>query len=1023
MFDHCTFLIIVSEDLSTKEYEKLYDSLISNYATKIYFKPEHDTSKNYMNPPSITNIITANNHIDFIEYQDAKNSMLSITTPDWVYESMNANKLLSYKNYNPDPSFFFKDLFICCSDNLPDGDRELIYGAVKAFGGNYLDALTKYTTHLISQDLGNEKAIIANSIIPIQVNSNDSKQPVSIKIVQPEWIEHCITMGKKIKEDSYILQDFTNNNLDLCLGYQNTSDGIDHMDDDSEGFVKLSNKESPNSLDFILNKNFFISSDFNLSPRLSTSVRALINKFGGAVQDSFDENSLDIYLGKYRSGEYYQKASLNKNVIVGNLLWLYTIMVNKKWILPLNSNILNYPIPPNPLKAFKNLKISISNYSGDSRKYLTKLISILGGTFTKTLSKENDILICARREGKKYDAAKKKWINEGAQVKVVNHLWLEDCFVNWSKLDESSDKYINFGNENLGMEPLIGRVKLNEVALKRWYLNNEFSSEADMTSNIDDSMSEDECTQSRKEKEETQTQLKVRETSIKEEKKEHTTKDDDTQFSSDSEEEENGDNSVQPQPLVKNENSTIVKPTSSQIRDVQQEVSNYMNSSPYKKEPLVKDSLFKESTPQTKSKSRTDEDVSKTTPSMVASHKQADESTQESSQDEDYPEPSTNKKESVQNDLTTSQLEETPPCLKDSDPVFVREEIQASSKKITPKVKKEKTPTSKKSKVSKDQSPDTKGASPTTPSDNSEPTLPLIQPASHSRYGGRSAAKKAALKLHDNMSDLNQYQQVKKSNKKMQSYFDNLNNASLPSSSESNSNSTSKRSLEESEESPVSKKQYQIIAIMTGSDIELTKTDYSKLKDLGIIFITDFSSPKSPNILFAPKLLRTEKFLRSLSKVNKIIHPKYLTDLLSEENKENNLNINDYSLEKIDPSTETELNYENIGNSTAPIFHNLNFNLSINLNGGIDVISRILKDHGMKDYKEIKQSTKLKDEKNIMTNKDNDEKTILIANKSKDTKLINNFKKEVDDSIVLNWNWCVKSIFQMELQDYEEYKV
>ena len=37
----------------------------------------------------------------------------------------------------------------------------------------------------------------------------------------------------------------------------------------------------------------------------------------------------------------------------------------------------------------------------------------------------------------------------------------------------------------------------------------------------------------------------------------------------------------------------------------------------------------------------------------------------------------------------------------------------------------------------------------------------------------------------------------------------------------------------------------------------------------------------------------------------------------------------------------------------------MNFNLSSNLNGGIDVISRVLKDHGMNKYKEIKTPNNL----------------------------------------------------------------
>lgn len=73
----------------------------------------------------------------------------------------------------------------------------------------------------------------------------------------------------------------------------------------------------------------------------------------------------------------------------------------------------------------------------------------------------------------------------------------------------------------------------------------------------------------------------------------------------------------------------------------------------------------------------------------------------------------------------------------------------------------------------------------------------------------------------------------------------------------------------------------------------------------------------------------------------------------------------------------------------------MNFNLSSNLNGGIDVISRVLKDHGMNKYKEIKTPNNLS-KSLIKTNYKSDEKIILIANKKKDTKLINNFKNQLN---------------------------
>lgn len=63
--------------------------------------------------------------------------------------------------------------------------------------------------------------------------------------------------------------------------------------------------------------------------------------------------------------------------------------------------------------------------------------------------------------------------------------------------------------------------------------------------------------------------------------------------------------------------------------------------------------------------------------------------------------------------------------------------------------------------------------------------------------------------------------------------------------------------------------------------IELSKSDIQKLRTIGIKIVNDIDNNTSLNTLIAPKILRTEKFLRSLSKVDKIIHPNYLVNIIN----------------------------------------------------------------------------------------------------------------------------------------------
>ena len=69
--------------------------------------------------------------------------------------------------------------------------------------------------------------------------------------------------------------------------------------------------------------------------------------------------------------------------------------------------------------------------------------------------------------------------------------------VQWHKVDSSLDKYKNFGDESIGMEPWVGRAHLDQEVLKQWYEDEEKTA-SDSSGNIDDSMTEDESTKSKR---------------------------------------------------------------------------------------------------------------------------------------------------------------------------------------------------------------------------------------------------------------------------------------------------------------------------------------------------------------------------------------------------------------------------------------------------------------------------------------------------------------------------------------------
>lgn len=878
MFQGSAFLVVVSEEFTEEEVNDTVSMLEQNNA-KVFIKEEHDNEVNYLGTEAVSN--TPIDHIicktvEFIEYNLAQISMIPITTPEWVFDSVSRAKISNPKVYSPDPKLFLKDTFVCVADNLPVGDKEAIYGGVRAFGGQYLDDLTRYTTHLIAMDMNNDKSVIATSAIN---TTQDNGDKIDIKIVLPHWIDDCLKMGKKLDEEPYMLP--SPSLLNRTLG------AIDSPVITDDDILPINSSKSS----FLDNKLFYISPDYNISDRLTNAIGALIKKHGGKVTTQFNPKVVDIYIGQYRAGEPYISSCKSNRIIVGNLQWLYSIIVTNKWKLPINSNLLHYPIPPTPIPEFQKLKISVTNYSGDARFYLSKLITILGGTFTKTLTRDNDFLVAAKPEGKKYEAANVKWKSEdGNNIKIVNHLWLEECFANWKLIEYERPQFQFLGNNANGVEKLLCKTKLNQNVLENWYNLDNMESEKE---NVADSMSEDESTQP---------------------KNRHTK-------------------------------------------------TNTTNKS-----PLTNDSI-------------TDENI---------------EEKEEEEEEEDKQQ-------------------------------HIKAKEDESIKSANAKVKASALP----SEIGKEVD------------DKALPETPIIG------RSGRSAKQKAVNKLHLDMNDLNDYQQMSKSSRKMKSYMEELEKSTSAKRKAESVNKdtdtidTPVKSKKRKLESPRPDSSNKIVAIITGceNEITLTRQDTQHLNHIGIKVLSDYSTKQGINTLIAPRILRTAKFLRSLSQVDKIIHPNYLIDILKklnssqeidEEQLSKEFSISDYSLDKVisvktinqelGVTNAKENGLANLLNTTnrGIIFQDLKINLSNNLVGGIQVISEILESHGLSGAKSIKSLTAA-NTKTLLTNDDG--KIIMVAHKSKDAKLIASFKKNVQNGVIVEWDWCVKSIFKMKLEDFDSYQL
>ncbi|KAJ7496784.1 BRCT domain-containing protein [Mycena latifolia] len=144
----------------------------------------------------------------------------------------------------------------------------------------------------------------------------------------------------------------------------------------------------------------------------------------------------DVFVTRYRTGPAFFKA-WREGKKMGTLSWLLSVQVTSIFTSPLDQ-LLHFPIPRGPVEGFDKHEISITNYTGESREYLKKLVALMGGNFTPSLSTKNTVLVASQKSGSKTSKAE-EW-----SIPVVNHTWLEDCFLRRQSFTPTLPKYISY---------------------------------------------------------------------------------------------------------------------------------------------------------------------------------------------------------------------------------------------------------------------------------------------------------------------------------------------------------------------------------------------------------------------------------------------------------------------------------------------------------------------------------------------------------------------------------------------------
>ncbi|KAI9713783.1 MAG: hypothetical protein M1820_000513 [Bogoriella megaspora] len=394
---------------------------------------------------------------DFPDYDNAVDNFVPVVRPLWIESCVQKKRLVPVKAFNPDPSLFFTGITITCAEDIPEGDKNAIIGGVLAMGGAYSQILSTAVTHVVALTLDNKKC---HSV---------EKKDHPCRIVLPHWFDDCLKLRRRLDEEPYLLPD-----PDI-LRPHNDKAVLDHKE--NQNVAGICNKPSNEGLPEIIaglsssspsksrkilrafaGRHLMLSEDLDISPHLRTALEDIIRSSDGYITGSVTE--ADTFVCQYRDGSDYIRAS-RSGKDVGTLIWLYHMIAVNKWTNPTN-RLLHYPIPRDGLDGLRDLRISVSNYSGDARSYLQQLIAASGAEFTKTMGQNNTHLITGHRSSEKCDAAR-EW-----NVNIVNHLWLEESYAKEKIQTLTDSRYTHFPERsNLG--EVVGQTGIDKTVVKQNY--------------------------------------------------------------------------------------------------------------------------------------------------------------------------------------------------------------------------------------------------------------------------------------------------------------------------------------------------------------------------------------------------------------------------------------------------------------------------------------------------------------------------------------------------------------------------
>ncbi|KAI9597717.1 BRCT domain-containing protein [Syncephalis fuscata] len=375
---------------------------------------------------------------DFTEYEEVNARNIHVVTPTWVQRAIRNGYTHRPEYYSTDSERFLSGIVVATSQ-IPDIDRDAIFGGVEAFGGQWQEKMVKEVTHLIALSSGGPR-----------YESAMQHPELGIKVVLPHWLDDCFRLRRRIPEVSSV----SISNPPLLqehpwIASTNMTTAV--IDADTETSDQNESATLPMERQGIR----------NITDETEAILEKRIKQSGGQLCKIYTADQVDMVICRWRTSEAYQQA-IADNKVVGTLNWLYHLLLTYR-LESSCSQLLHYPVPKHGIPNMRHFIITISNYSGMAREYLKRLIILCGAQYTAEMTKRNTHVICAEPHGNKYVAAT-EW-----NIVIVNHLWLEESYRAWEAQTVTRPHYTHFPIGQ-GLLEIVGQTGYRSVDLEPWIL-------------------------------------------------------------------------------------------------------------------------------------------------------------------------------------------------------------------------------------------------------------------------------------------------------------------------------------------------------------------------------------------------------------------------------------------------------------------------------------------------------------------------------------------------------------------------